>query len=570
MALEEYRRKREFAKTPEPIGGEPDDGVNQWRFVVQKHDASRLHYDLRLELDGVLLSWAIPKGPSLDWANKRLAVHVEDHPLEYLDFEGVIPLHEYGGGTVMVWDIGHWTPRDDARKDYTAGALKFDLQGKKLTGGWMLKRTNREGENQWLLIKEKDIAMRETADFEVLRELPNSAISGRTMTEIATDKDAVWNRGPTTEFRPDLTSLTKAKRRPISRVIKPCLPTATRHAPRGEQWIHEIKYDGYRMLCKAEDGDVKFFSRSGRDWTGKLRSLSRWMRALPVESAILDGEVVMMNADGVSNFQALQNRIGAGSDHELRYYAFDLLYLNGHDVTGMPLLNRKEILSDLVQASGLEQRFIFSEHLVGDGPTIFKQACTLGVEGIVSKRIDKRYSSGRFEFWLKTKCLLSREFVIGGFTMPTASRIGIGAILLGVPTDDGLHFVGKVGTGFSHETLVHLRRLLEPEKVSTSPFLNLDAKKADKGTVWVTPVNIAEIEFGGWTDEGLIRFGAFRGLRDDLEMEELSQSLPANGEPELAVESSAAPSPADVHPEARLELPDELSQVRISNPHRVV
>ena len=590
MALEDYNRKRSFTNTPEPRGDDDSNATdNQWRFCVQKHAATRLHYDLRLELDGVLLSWALPKGPSLDWEDKRLAIHVEDHPIDYLEFEGVIPQHEYGGGTVMVWDLGTWSPRngdEQARADYERGELKFDLTGTKLQGGFMLKRLDHRGENQWLLIKEKDTAMRESVDFNVIEELPNSVLTNRDLDEIATDKSFVWSSQPKPAYDFDAGKYEKAKESQMLGIIRPCLPSATRLAPTGEKWVHEIKYDGYRMLGFIEQGATKFQSRNGKDWTDRLQSLSRIVAQLPCESAVVDGEVVMMESEGLSSFQALQNRIGAGKDSELRYYVFDLLYLNGYRLTGLPMMERKHILTELVQANGPSDRIILSEHLVGDGPTIFRQACKLGVEGIVSKRIDKRYSQGRFEFWQKTKCLQSREFLIGGFTPPTASRKGLGAILLGAPRDDDehhpLYFTGKVGTGFTHETLVKMRKQLDEIKIPKSPFSNLNRKTADKGTMWVEPKYIAEIEFGGWTDEGLIRFGSFKGMRDDLSVSDLDSSLPFldsassasdEGSDDSQASSSAnnePPAHGDVHADPLLDLPAELANVKISSPDRVV
>lgn len=466
MALEEYRNKRSFERSPEPTGSSAST-ENHWRFVVQKHAATRLHYDLRLELNGVLLSWAIPKGPSLDTAEKRLAVHVEDHPLDYLEFEGVIPKHEYGGGTMLVWDLGYWTPRDDAEKDYVKGELKFDLFGKKLSGGFMLKRMGHHGENQWLLIKERDAATRPESEFNVLKELPDSVLTGRSLEQIATtaaqateplpQPSPASGSGSSRSFHFEAAKYPKAKKKIAPRSVRPCLPTTSRQAPTGDKWVHEIKYDGYRMLCHLKNGSAAFFSRNGLNWTDKLTTLAKSVAALPCETAVLDGEVVMMDSNGVTSFQALQNRIGAGRDGELRYYLFDLLHLDGYDLTALNLLQRKEILSALICALGDSHRVFFSEHLTGDGPTVFAQACKLGVEGIVSKRVDKRYSQGRCEFWLKTKCLQSREFLIGGFTPSTASRKGLGAVLLGVPhEDDKLHFVGKVGTGFTHDTLISL------------------------------------------------------------------------------------------------------------------
>lgn len=580
MPLDEYRRKRSFSKTPEPEGRKSEDG-NQWRFVVQKHAASRLHYDLRLELNGVLLSWAVPKGPSLDWSDKRLAIHVEDHPLEYLEFEGVIPDDEYGGGTVMVWDLGHWTPRGDAAKDYAAGALKFDLSGQKLHGGWMLKRLSGQQDNQWLWIKEKDSAMRESEDFDVLSEMPNSVLSDRDLDEIAADRDAIWSTAsrPRETYFFDAAKYDRAKPGKIPSTFRPCMPTATRHAPRGDKWVHEIKYDGYRMLCRIDGGTVRFQSRNGHDWTARLKSLARTMSLLPCDSALLDGEIVMMNAEGVTRFQDLQNRINAGRDGELRYYVFDLPYLNGFQLTALSLLDRKQILAELIAASGPSQRILFSEHLSGDGPTVFQQACKLGAEGIVSKRIDKPYSQGRYEFWLKTKCLLSREFLIGGFTPPASSRQGLGAILMGIPNAARLYFVGKVGTGFTHETLLTLRARLDELRITKSPFANLHRRTADKGTVWVEPKLIAEIEFRGWTGDGIIRHASFRGLREDLDAADLDPTLP----PDVSAQEGAhaehgkrtevhTPISAvqDVRAIPEIPLPRELATVRITSPDRVV
>ena len=604
MALEEYRRKRRFAKTPEPDGaakadvGRPD---SQWRFVVQKHAATNLHYDLRLELNGVLLSWAIHKGPSLDWQQKRLAIHVEDHPLEYLEFEGVIPSGQYGSGTVMVWDLGQWTPRHDAERDYAQGMLKFDLQGKKLRGGFMLKRLDGDSPNQWLLIKEKDSAMRSASEFNVLSEMPHSVLTGRNMDEITIDRDLVWKSPSAEIWQFDAERYPNARKSAMPGVIRPALATPSRLAPTGEQWVHEIKHDGYRMVCHVEHDQAVFRSRNGNDWTPKLKSLARWMANLPLDSAVFDGEIVKLDGSGVSQFQALQNCISAGKDAELRYYVFDLLYLNGYSLLQLPLSQRKQILGDLLK-SHPSQRLVFSEHLEGDGPAIFQQVCKLNAEGIVSKRVDKRYVFGRSDFWIKTKCTQSREFLIGGFTPPSGSREGVGAILLGTPTEtDKLRFVGKVGTGFTDNTLIELHRRLTKLAANSSPFENLNRRSVSRGTTWVQPKLIAEIEFAGQTDDGLLRFGSFRGLREDLNPEDLNsdniyKSKPDESNPidkerdrqsgtrNVAANASfsdappiqhhpsigATDSPSDVHPHPDLEVPSELGRVRLSSPNRVV
>ena len=571
MSLEHYRNKRDFTKTPEPDGAISSESENRWRFVVQKHAASRLHYDLRLELDGVLLSWAIPKGPSLDWADKRLAIHVEDHPLDYLEFEGVIPGHQYGAGTVMVWDLGHWTPRHDARADYASGELKFDLAGSKLQGGFMLKRLDRRGDNQWLLIKEKDSAMRELEDFDVLVELPLSVLTERTLDEITADRTVLPSaHGSIEPVAFDASDYPRAQPAAMPTIIRPSLPTASRQPPTGGKWVHELKHDGYRMICFFDRGHVRFQSRNGNDWTVRLPSLSRMIARLPCEQAVIDGEIVWLSESGLANFQSLQNRIGAGKDAELRYFAFDLLHLNGYRLTACQLAERKEILGMLVEALGTS-RFAFCEHLTGDGKLILQQACKLGAEGIVSKRIDKRYAEGRFEFWQKTKCLQSRDLVIGGFTPSSASRKGLGAILLGAPTGNNrLHFLGKVGTGFSHDSLLRIRSLLEELVSPNSPFDNLNRRSADKGTKWVEPIVIAEIEFGGWTEDGVIRFGSFKGLREDLSYEDLEiHTHRCAAESEMTAARELPPA-GDIQVEPRLPIPDDLAQIRISSPSRVV
>lgn len=571
MSLDSYRQKRDFSNTPEPLGVNAE-ADNQWRFVVQKHAASRLHYDLRLEFDGVLLSWAVPKGPSLDWSQKRLAIRVEDHPLDYLDFEGVIPSHQYGGGTVMVWDTGRWNPRGDAGEDIAAGGLKFELFGQKLQGGFMLKRIESKEKNQWLLIKEKDSAMRDVADFEVLQELPHSVLSERTMAEISAAKTSIFRRADLAPFmQVCFSDFKNAKAALPPEILRPCLPTATRVPPAGEDWIHEIKHDGYRMLAHLDQRHVRFQSRNGKDWTDKLPSLAALLSQLPCRQATLDGEVVMLDENGVSHFQSLQNRIGAGKDRELRFYVFDLLYLDGHSLMACSLRDRKQLLSRLLGGWNVGGRVELCEHLTGDGRVIFQQACQLGIEGIVSKRMDKRYAAGRYEFWLKTKCLQSQEFVVGGFTPPSGSKSGIGAVLLGCPTEEGiLHFVGKVGTGFSEESLRHLHQQLQPLVVQKTPFKDLNRRAADKGTLWVTPQTIVEIEFGGWTGDGLIRFGSFKGIREDIQLEDLRRNLERT-KPASPLTSAAVVSPQqDVRVEPALPIPAELEEVSLSSPSRLV
>ncbi len=350
--------------------------------------------------------------------------------------------------------------------------------------------------------------------------------------------------------------------------IRPSLPTATRRAPSGDQWVHEIKFDGYRMLCYLAEGNAKFISRNGIDWTDKLSSLSTTVAKLPVETAIIDGEVVMMAADGTTSFQALQNRIGAGQDSALRYYVFDLLYLNGYDLRALRLDRRKQLLAALLSEFPGNDRVFFSEHIVGEGPVVLQQACKLGAEGIVSKRLDRRYAEGRNENWLKTKCLLSQEFIVGGYTDPTATRKGFGAILLGSLNEEAqLEFVGKVGTGFTDQTLLDLRKRFEELKTDASPFLNLGPRDVGKDVHWIRPELVVEVEFGGWTDDGVIRFGSYRGLRDDVSIADI---VAPSRDVVNHDDGSPATDDRDSGFRPTLDLPPELSQIRLTHPDRIV
>jgi bifunctional non-homologous end joining protein LigD len=411
MGLSEYKRKRDFQKTPEPAGKQHS--RSEWRYVIQKHAASRLHYDFRLELDGVLKSWAVPKGPSLDPQQKRLAVHVEDHPIEYGAFEGIIPAGEYGGGTVMLWDQGHWTAVGDAAEGYRLGKLKFQLDGEKLHGGWMLVRKGgakgAEDEKNWFLFKERDEYARPGGE-DILEELPLSASSGRSMDEIAIQQDRVWGSPPKTDkiqprLKHDLKSSATSKTKPsakspkpglkaVSRgqakskmpdFVDPQLATLAKEAPQGDEWLHEIKFDGYRMLCRVQNGRARFLSRNEQDWTHRFDHFVRAANQLPAKEFMIDGEVVAIEPNGITSFQALQNVFSEGREGELVYQVFDLLYLNGQDVRKIPLEQRKDLLSELVPSakSGMIR---YTEHFVGSGSDVFAQACRMGLEGIIAKR----------------------------------------------------------------------------------------------------------------------------------------------------------------------------------------
>ncbi|HEU0215482.1 MAG TPA: non-homologous end-joining DNA ligase, partial [Stellaceae bacterium] len=485
MALEEYRHKRDFHRTPEPAGA-----VRRRRkapvalsYVIQKHAARRLHYDFRLELDGVLKSWAVPKGPSLDPAEKRLAVEVEDHPIEYGGFEGIIPEGEYGGGTVLLWDRGSWEPLEpDPEKALAEGTLKFALNGAKLRGYWMLvrlKRKPKDRRDNWLLIKERDEAAIPGSGSAVVDELNQSVDSGRTIEDIAADRDRVWH-SKGSETPGEQPPPAPAKLRPASRIrgarkaampgsIQPQLATAATAAPEGAEWLHEIKYDGYRLIARIEDGGVRLITRKGLDWTAKFPALAASLARLPVKSAILDGELVALRPDGTTGFADLQDAISRQKTDTLTFFAFDLLYRDASDLTGATLDARKAALAELIlpDSHGMLR---YSDHQLGHGPEFLRQAAGFGVEGIMSKRRDKPYEPGRGRSWLKVKVRNRDEFIVLGFTDPEGSREGFGSLLLGYYDPEGrLRYAGRVGSGFGHEQLRRLHARLKEREVRKAP-----------------------------------------------------------------------------------------------------
>ncbi|HOE96799.1 MAG TPA: non-homologous end-joining DNA ligase, partial [Candidatus Sumerlaeota bacterium] len=499
MSLKDYHRKRDFKKTTEPRGRTARTPTGD-RFVVQKHDASRLHYDFRLELDGVLKSWAVPKGPSLDPADKRLAVHVEDHPVDYGDFEGVIP-EGYGAGTVLLWDRGRWHPRDkDPRKAYREGHLKFDLEGEKLRGGWMLVRMNGErgddGRN-WLLVKEQDAAARRGKAGRITDHEPASVETGRDINQVAAAKDRQWRsnreaadpdrkqkelRKQTTGRAADAAPRTKkneppdparvkgARRGPLPADPRPQLTTLVAQPPRGDGWLHEIKYDGYRILARLEHGRARLLSRNGKDWTARFEAIATALRELEVDDALLDGEVVVLDEKGVSSFQQLQNFTRQGKQAELCYYVFDLLHLNGYDLRRAGQLERKELVRRLLDRAGRKGRVRFSDHVRGGGDEVLDNACRLGLEGIISKKADAPYAERRTRSWVKLKCGRRQEFVIAGYTDPGGSRAGFGALVLGYYDEGGrLIYCGRVGTGFSDRMLKRMHEDLRRRERRQSP-----------------------------------------------------------------------------------------------------
>ncbi|MGY2732532.1 DNA ligase D [Sphingomonas sp. UYP23] len=535
--LAKYNAKRDFAKTAEPAGTlDPGHGN---RFIVQKHDASRLHWDFRLEVDGVLKSWAVTRGPSIDPDQKRLAVRTEDHPLSYADFEGTIPQGEYGGGTVMLWDSGTWSPiAGKSAKDIEQGHLHFVLEGERMKGEWMLirlkPRGKEKGEN-WLLRKVSDA---EAGGTDALVETGlTSVATGRTMAEIAEGKK------PSPRRRPGLARISeKPAARPRSRgpdlrrgdgtFQEPQLCTLVDSVPSGNQWLHEVKYDGYRALIAVAKGKATVFTRSGLDWTDKFQDIADAVAKLPVKTALLDGEIVAFK-DGKPDFSTLKNAISSGG--EMTFFAFDLLQLDGEDLTGLANIARKERLEPLID--GKDARVQYSQHIIGQGEQLFETMCREGYEGVVSKRADAPYRGKRTQAWLKIKCTHRQEFVIVGWTTSAKSR-GFASLLLGLNGPDGLVYAGKVGTGFSTDLMVELRERLGTIERKT-PTVKAP-RAAVRGAHWVTPELVAEVAYAETTPDGVLRHSSFLGLREDKAADEVVAETPvAVDAPEIHIKVSS-------------------------------
>jgi len=566
--LARYRAMRDFKVTAEPAGSGAAEKSSQpgskLPFCVQKHAASHLHYDFRLGWNGVLKSWAVAKGPSYVVADKRLAVQVEDHPMEYGGFEGIIPAGQYGGGTVMLWDQGTWEPQPaypDVAAGLRDGSLKFILHGTKLKGKWALirmggKSAGSASKPNWLLIKEHDPFERPVSAPAITDEEPDSVVTGRDLDAIARSQDHVWNSKETAKpgqawYRQE----GKSPAAPGDRVghsstvpplkggrvsansaafklsidlrtlpaesqpafIPPQLAQAAESPPASGGWLHELKLDGYRIQARKEGGRVQLLTRTGLDWTARMAGLAAEIAGLPVAGATLDGEVVVLAPDGNTSFASLQAAFQEGARHPLTYFAFDLLHLNGRNLRNLPLGERKALLAEVLPADPHLLRV--SEHLESDGPTIFRKACELHAEGIVSKRAAAKYCSGRSSDWLKSKCLHQQEFVVGGFTLPSNGIYGVGALLLGYyRQDDGknrLIYAGRTGTGFTSATHKLLRDRLEALAQPATPFAKPPAPADARGARWVKPTLVAEVRFATWTADALVRQAAFLGLRED-------------------------------------------------------
>ncbi|MGN6549094.1 MAG: DNA ligase D [Pararhizobium sp.] len=556
MALETYRKKRNFKATREPEGAEPG-GHGGRSYLIPKHAARRLHYDLRLEMDGVLKSWAVTRGPSLVPGEKRLAVHVEDHPLEYGDFEGTIPKGEYGGGTVILWDRGSWEPIGDAAKGYKKGHLDFEIHGEKLSGRWHLVRmAKRRGEkaDNWLLIKGEDDAARSPDEADILAERPESVKTGRVVEEVA-GEDPGWSsktgriEKPQRQAPVGPSRIKGARKAKMPDFVPPSLATLKTKPPAGSRWLHEIKFDGYRLQAHVADGTAQLLTRRGLDWTKRFgRAVAGALEALPVGNAIIDGELVVENAHGASDFSALQADLSEGRTDRFVFYAFDLLFLDGYDLQAAPLEARKKALEALVQDQAGVLRF--SAAFEAEGDIVLRHACRLSLEGVVSKVRDGPYRSGRGNDWIKSKCTERQEFVVAGYVPSTTIAKAIGSLVLGYYEKGELVHAGRVGTGYSGEVAKDLYQRLEALKRKTSPFAKRLSADAARGVRFAEPELVAEVEFRGWTADRNLRHASFRGLRDDKDPSEIVREEAAG-----RAKTASAATPKLTHPD-RLLWPD--------------
>lgn len=613
--LEKYRAKRDFATTAEPSGQDGSRKGEGLAFVVQKHDATRLHYDFRVEWEGVLKSWAVTRGPSLNPADKRLAVRTEDHPLDYGDFEGTIPAGQYGGGTVMLWDTGTWEPEGDAEAGLRDGNLKMHLHGSKMDGRWVLVRMKpraKEKTENWLLIKEKDEAV--DTETDLLKD-DRSAKTGRSMEEIAAGHEE-WTRATQSpaEKAADKPSRKAAKvpKDPAAAPAPPAksagaagkkgadkmasgragsvpdfrplqLATLVDAAPTGSGWLHEMKYDGYRVLIAIGGGKAKLYTRNALDWTDRFGAILPAVEALDCDSALIDGEIVAFDADGGTDFSTLQQHLKEGGP--LSCFCFDLLMLDGKDLKDAPLTDRKKLLKTLL-AGHEEAALLYSEHIDGNGPAVFKQICAAGHEGIIAKRADSPYRAGRQKSWLKVKCTRRQEFVIGGFSPSDKKGRAFSSILVGVREDGGFKYRGRVGSGFDDDALEDLKARFDALAVKTSPFDDLPRPIA-RTSKYVRPELVVEVDFAELTSDGQIRHGVYKGLREDKMAKEVVDETPASSAVSKAAggkskaagaardEPTAKPAEAATPTErkrvSRADRKDALvAGVKISHPERVV
>jgi bifunctional non-homologous end joining protein LigD len=591
--LARYRSMRDFSKTAEPSGAEQTIPSQRRRFVIQKHAASRLHYDFRLELDGTFKSWAVTKGPSLDPHDRRLAVEVEDHPLDYGDFEGTIPQGQYGGGTVMLWDRGYWEPEPgtDPHEGLKKGDLKIILHGERLKGGFVLVRMKpreREKKNNWLLIKHHDGYAVEANGMELVEETNTSVASGRTMDEIAAGKGKgpkrfmtgklrapakrVWdsNKGEAAEKRAPAplrtTPAPKLKAAALPGFVPPQLAKSVDRPPQGSGWGHEIKFDGYRLQLRVENGHATLKTRAGLDWTPKFHEIGKGAETLP--DCLIDGEACALDRNGSPDFPALQAALSDGKTGDLIFFAFDLVFAEDSDLRQLSLSERKARLKALLEAapksaqSKKAARIRYVDHFEIAGDAVLQSACRMGLEGIVSKRLDAPYRSGRGETWVKSKCRAGHEVVIGGWTGEPGQ---LRSLLVGVHKGDKLIYVGRVGTGFGRDKVARVLPRLEKLETDKSPFTGVGAPRKEANVHWAKPDLVAEIEFAGFTGSGMVRQGAFKALREDKPADEVVAETPA---PAAQVEL-AEPAPKAKAPPKKAGSPIVMG-VTISNPDKAL
>ena len=596
--LARYRAKRNFERTPEPGVATRKSAAAKSTgraFVIQKHWARRLHYDFRLEHDGVLLSWAVPKGPSFDPADKRLAVHVEDHPVEYGGFEGAIPSGEYGAGDVIVWDRGTWEPLVDPDQGLKDGKLVFSLHGEKLAGQWELIRTRKveSGKEQWLLFKKRDSWARPRDEYDVITALPDSVLAnplgpveareprGDDAAEAppapSARRRAAARKRPTDEDRAKAAAadIATAPRAALPKALEPQLARLVEAAPVGGDWIVEPKYDGYRVLARVQAGKARLFTRRGLDWSDRMPSLARAFGKLDLDAAWIDGEIVVHDAGGMTDFNALQNALDESRSERIVFFAFDLPFFDGRDLRRVPLRTRRAVLERLLPEGAGEGRIRFSRDFDAPPSQMLEAACQLGLEGIMLKRADAAYASTRTDAWLKLKCSRRQEFVVGGFTDRQGAPKEVGGLLLGYYDDGKLRHAGNVGTGWDAATARRLHAALAKLEVKAPPFDDGVAgpgrwsRRAAGAERWVRPDMVVEVAFAGWTPEARLRHASFKGVREDKSPREVAREAPAGIAPATAAQAPDRGRPAAT----RAATPDGKSRaagVSISNPERVV